>query len=188
MKTKKIIRAIYQKKRDDLSYEEIYNLSISISNKCLDLPIWNLENFHIFLSIQTKKEVDTSPLLSIIMGKDRQVIIPRIIEFKNLEHILLTDQTILKKNSHDIPEPQNGISISPRIIDVVFVPLYIFDIEGNRIGYGGGYYDRFLKKCKKESVKVGLSLFEPVKLLEDISKFDIKLDYAVTPKSIFRFR
>ena len=97
MKTKKIIRAIYQKKRDDLSYEEIYDLSISISNKCLDLPIWNLENFHIFLSIQTKKEVDTSPLLSIIMGKDRQVIIPRIIEFKKLEHILLTDQTILKK-------------------------------------------------------------------------------------------
>ena len=187
MKKKKQLRYLYQNKREIFSNNEIQDLSILISNKCLEIPIWHLENFHIFLSRLIKKEIDTSPLLSVIMSKDKQVVVPKIMESKKLEHVLLTDQTILKNNSLGIPEPQNGIIISPRIIDVVFIPLYIFDLKGNRVGYGGGYYDRFLKKCKKDTVKVGLSLFEPVKKIKDISDFDVKLDYAVTPESIFSF-
>jgi len=187
MKTKKQIRKLYQNKRDKLSINEIHKLSISLSNKCLKIPIWHMENFHIFLSILIKKEIDTSPLLSVIMAKDKQAIIPRITELNMLEHLLLTDQTILKNNSFGIPEPQNGIIISPKIIDVVFIPLYIFDLKGNRVGYGGGYYDRFLKECNKDTVKVGLSFFKPINLMQDISEFDIKLDYAVTPDSIFSF-
>tara|TARA_B100000767_G_scaffold118833_1_gene113400 strand:+ start:795 stop:1358 length:564 start_codon:yes stop_codon:yes gene_type:complete len=187
MKTKEEIRHIYQNKREFFSNNKIHDLSILISNKCLELPIWHMENFHIFLSIITKKEVDTSPLLSVIMGKDKQAIIPRIIDSNRLEHILLNDQTILKKNLIGIPEPQNGISISPKIIDVVFIPMYIFDLKGNRVGYGKGYYDRFLKECKKDTVKVGVSIFKPIKSIIDITELDIKLDYAVTPYSFFSF-
>lgn len=187
MKTKKELRDIYQNKRDFFSNNKIEDLSIAISNKCLDIPIWNMENFHVYLSILIKKEIDTSPLLSIIMGKDKQVIIPKMKKNKTLESILLTDQIILKKNKFEVPEPQNGITISPLIIDVIFVPLYIFDKEGNRVGYGGGYYDRFLKKCKKDCIKVGLSLFEPIEKIKDVSSFDVKLNYGVTPESIFSF-
>ena len=187
MKTKNQLRYLYQNKRDNLSVNEIQDLSILISNKCLEFPIWHLENFHIFLSILIKKEIDTSPLLSLIMGKDKQIIISRIIESKKLENVLLTDQTILKKSLFGIPEPQNGIIISPKIIDVVFIPLYVFDLKGNRVGYGGGYYDRFLKECKKDSIKIGLSLFDPIKKIKDLSDLDVKLDYAVTPESIFSF-
>ena len=96
------------------------------------------------------------------MGKDKQPIVPRIKNFNSLEHILLNDQTILKYNLIGIPEPQNGIIVSPNIIDVVFVPLYAFDLKGNRVGYGGGYYDKFLKQCKENTIKIGLSIFEPV--------------------------
>jgi 5-formyltetrahydrofolate cyclo-ligase len=187
MKTKIQIRKLYQNKRDKLSVSEIHKLSISISNGCLKIPIWHMENFHIFLSLSNKNEIETSSLLSVIMGKDKQVIVPRIIKSKLLEHVLLTDQTVLRTNSFRIPEPQNGIIISPKIIDVVFIPLYVFDLKGNRVGYGGGYYDRFLKECRKDTVKVGLSLFEPINLIQDISELDIKLDYAVTPDSIFSF-
>tara|TARA_B100000780_G_C21118293_1_gene452700 strand:+ start:2128 stop:2691 length:564 start_codon:yes stop_codon:yes gene_type:complete len=187
MKSKNQLRNLYQNKRENFSINEIEDLSILISNKCLEIPIWHLENFHIFLSILIKKEIDTSPLLSVIMGKDKQAIIPRIMESKRLEHVLLTDQIILKNNLLGIPEPQNGIIISPKIIDVVFIPLYIFDSKGNRIGYGGGYYDRFLKECKKDTIKIGLSLFDPVKNIKDLSDFDVKLDYAVTPETIFSF-
>ena len=187
MKSKNQLRNLYQNKRENFSINEIEDLSILISNKCLEIPIWHLENFHIFLSILIKKEIDTSHLLSVIMGKDKQAIIPRIMESKRLEHVLLTDQIILKNNLLGIPEPQNGIIISPKIIDVVFIPLYIFDSKGNRIGYGGGYYDRFLKECKKDTIKIGLSLFDPVKNIKDLSDFDVKLDYAVTPETIFSF-
>jgi len=187
MKSKNQLRNLYQNKRENFSINEIEDLSILISNKCLEIPIWHLENFHIFLSILIKKEIDTSPLLSVIMGKDKQAIIPRIMESKRLEHVLLTDQIVLKNNLLGIPEPQNGIIISPKIIDVVFIPLYIFDSKGNRIGYGGGYYDRFLKECKKDTIKIGLSLFDPVKNIKDLSDFDVKLDYAVTPETIFSF-
>ena len=187
MKTKKQLRILYQNKRDKLSINKIHNLSIALSNKCLEIPIWNFENFHIFLTSLTKKEIDTSILLSVIMAKDKQAIIPRIVNSKKLEHVLLTDQTILKNNVLEIPEPQNGIIISPKIIDVVFVPLYIFDLNGNRVGYGKGYYDRFLKECKKNIIKVGISLFEPVTLIREIKEHDVKLDYAVTPNSFFSF-
>ena len=119
MKSKNQLRNLYQNKRENFSINEIEDLSILISNKCLEIPIWHLENFHIFLSILIKKEIDTSPLLSVIMGKDKQAIIPRIMESKRLEHVLLTDQIILKNNLLGIPEPQNGIIISPKIIDVV---------------------------------------------------------------------
>ncbi len=70
-----------------------------MSNKCLEIPIWNFENFHIFLTSLTKKEIDTSILLSVIMAKDKQAIIPRIMESKRLEHVLLTDQIILKNKA-----------------------------------------------------------------------------------------
>ena len=86
--------------------------------------IWKI--FIFFLSILIKKEIDTSPLLSVIMAKDKQAVIPKIMESKKLEHVLLTDQTILKNNSLGIPEPQNGINISPRIIDVVFYSTLCF--------------------------------------------------------------
>ncbi len=186
-KTKNQIRKIFQEKRDDLSESKIKDISISISNKCLDIPIWDFENFHIYLSILNKKEIDTSPLLSVIMGKDKQPIVPRIKNFNSLEHILLNDQTILKNNLIGIPEPQNGIIVSPNIIDVVFVPLYAFDLKGNRVGYGGGYYDKFLKQCKENTIKIGLSIFEPISLIKNISPLDVKLDYGVTADSIFSF-
>ena len=61
MKTKKELRDIYQNKRYCFSNNKIEDLSIAISNKCLDIPIWNMENFHVYLSILIKKEIDTSP-------------------------------------------------------------------------------------------------------------------------------
>ena len=78
MKTKIQIRKLYQNKRDKLSIGEIHKRSISLSNKCLKIPIWHMENFHIFLCLSNKNEIDTSPLLSIIMDKDKQVIVPNL--------------------------------------------------------------------------------------------------------------
>ena len=102
-------------------------------------------------------------------------------------HFLLTDNTKIKKNRYNIPEPIDGIVISNDKIDVVFIPLLGFDKAGNRVGYGKGFYDRFLADCKPETIKIGLSFFEAEDKITDIYENDIKLDYCVTPETIYTF-
>ena len=66
-------------------------------------------------------------------------------------------------------------------------PLLIFDNQGHRVGYGKGYYDRFLVKCSRETIKVGLSYFNPIERIEDIQIHDIPIDYGITRDRIYRF-
>ncbi|MFZ0597958.1 MAG: 5-formyltetrahydrofolate cyclo-ligase, partial [Flavobacterium sp.] len=72
-------------------------------------------------------------------------------------------------------------------IEVVFVPLLAFDNVGNRVGYGKGFYDKFLAQCKPRTIKIGLSFFEAENQIDDVFESDVKLDYCVTPEKIFRF-
>ena len=75
----------------------------------------------------------------------------------------------------------------PSKIDVVFVPLLAFDKNGHRIGYGKGYYDKFLSSCKPDIIKIGLSFYEAEEAFQDVYPSDIPLDYCVTPKKVYRF-
>ena len=104
-----------------------------------------------------------------------------------MQHFLLTDQTRFQKNALGIPEPVSGIEIEALKIDVVFVPLLAFDNKGNRVGYGKGYYDRFLARCKPDCIKIGLSFFEEEQDSFIIEPTDIPLDYCVTPEQLYDF-
>ena len=99
----------------------------------------------------------------------------------------MTDNTKIKKNEYNIPEPVDGIEVPSTKIDVVFVPLLAFDKKGHRVGYGKGFYDKFLSECKPDAIKIGLSFFEPEELITDVFESDVKLDYCVTPNSIHAF-
>ena len=184
------LRNTYSLKRKNLSDYQINKRSILISKKLLDIPIWDKEFYHIFLTSKKNNEIETKFILSMLAQKNKKVVVPRLIDLNNLEHILLTKQTILKENSYGIPEPQkyNNKIIFPQELDVIIVPLYIFDLNGNRVGYGKGYYDRFLKNCRDDVIKIGISFFEPVKSISDISINDIALNYAITSNSIFNFQ
>ena len=94
---------------------------------------------------------------------------------------------MLKLNSRNIPEPENGIEISNKQIEVVFIPLLAFDNLGNRIGYGKGFYDAFLKNCPRTTLKIGLSFFEAQGSLIESETHDIPLDYCITPNKIYTF-
>ena len=184
------LRNTYSLKRKNLSDYQINKRSILISKKLLDIPIWDKEFYHIFLTSKKNNEIETKFILSMLAQKNKKVVVPRLIDLNNLEHILLTQQTILKENSYGIPEPQkyNDKIIFPQELDVIIVPLYVFDLNGNRVGYGKGYYDRFLKNCRDDVIKIGISFFEPVKSISDISRNDIALNYAITSNSIFNFQ
>lgn len=186
--TKKELRKKYKELRNDLSFDAIEDLSLQIANNALKLPIWNFENYHIFLTIHEHKEVQTDYLLHILNGKDKNVIVSKSdFETRIMNHVLLTDNVTIKKNEWNIPEPQNGFSVADEQIDVVFVPLLAYDVFGNRVGYGKGFYDLFLSKCKTDVVKIGLSFFDPEEIIEDMFVEDIRLDYCITPNTIIKF-
>ena len=185
---KKEIRLKYKAQRRALSENEIDEMSLAIANKILKIPIWEKTYFHIFLPITELYEVNTEFILHLLSGKDKEICISKSdFESRKMTHYLLTDNTKIKKNEYNIPEPVDGIEVPTNKIEVVFVPLLAFDTNGNRVGYGKGFYDTFLSECKPDVIKIGLSFFEPEELISDIFEGDIKLDYCVTPKNVFEF-
>lgn len=185
---KKLLRKKYQDLRANFTQEQIEDLSLKISNELLKLSIWDKNFYHIFLPIVSQKEINTEYILHILQGKDKNIIISKSdFATRKMQHFLLTDNTKILLNSYNIPEPIDGIEIPSSQIEVVFVPLLAYDIKGNRVGYGKGFYDQFLKECKPNVIKIGLSLFEPAPIIEDIYEGDIKLDYCCTPFNIYAF-
>jgi 5-formyltetrahydrofolate cyclo-ligase len=184
---KQELRKKYKEKRSRLTEDTIEDLSLAIANQALKLPIWEANYFHIYLPIQNKKEVNTEYLLHILQGKDKSVILSTT-DFKALamKHILLQENTTIKISEYGIPEPVDGIEITTSQIDVVFVPLLAYDVKGNRVGYGKGFYDRFLSQCSKEVIVVGLSFFEAEDGIE-ANATDIPLDFIVTPENTSTF-
>jgi 5-formyltetrahydrofolate cyclo-ligase len=188
MKNKKELRLKSKTLRNALSENEIEEMSLAVTNKILTLPIWEKTYFHIFLPITEQKEVNTEFILHLLSGKDKEIIVSKAdFATRNMTHFLLTDNTKIKKNEYNIPEPLDGIEVPSNKIDVVFVPLLAFDKKGHRVGYGKGFYDKFLSECKPEVIKIGLSFFEAEEKINDVHEGDMQLNYCVTPKSIYTF-
>ncbi|MGB7785955.1 MAG: 5-formyltetrahydrofolate cyclo-ligase [Salinimicrobium sp.] len=186
---KKQLRLKYKKMREEFSSEEIEDKSLQIANQLLQLPIWEYSYYHLFLSISEKREVDTQTILHILQGKDKNVVLSKAdFDSGRMHNYLLTDATVIKKNSWGIPEPVEGIEIPSEKLEVVFIPLLAFDKEGNRIGYGQGFYDRFLSECSKNVKKVGLSFYKAEENLPEITPEDVPLDFCVTPEKIYNFK
>jgi len=180
-------RKKYKELRKQLSQEILAEFSLEIANKALQLPIWEGNYYHIFLSIAEKKEVDTQFLLHILQGRDKSIVVSKT-NFKTIEldHFLLQEHTRLAISNYGIPEPVEGLEVAAGQLDVIFIPLLAFDKRGNRIGYGKGFYDKFLSKCSQKAVFVGLSLFEPEDSIPT-TPHDVPLHFCVTPTKVFQF-
>jgi 5-formyltetrahydrofolate cyclo-ligase len=186
--TKKEARIKYKNLRKGLTEQERDEKSCAIANELLKLPIWNKQYFHVFLSITEHFEVDTEYILHILAGKDKDTLISKSdFQSRLMTHYLLTDGTKIKKNNYNIPEPVDGIEVPDSKIEVVFVPLLAFDEKGHRVGYGKGFYDLFLSKCKPEAIAIGLSFFEAEKEILDVHENDFALNYCVTPLKTYKF-
>jgi|TARA_R110000737_G_scaffold353439_1_gene405372 5-formyltetrahydrofolate cyclo-ligase len=186
--TKQELRELFIEKRKGLSPGELGSYSTSIVESAL--TTFQMENkmASLFLPIERQKEINTYSLWEKITGFGSQVAVPVMNKQKgDLKHILFVSHDQLAVNDFGVPEPQTGKVIAAHKIDVVFVPLLCFDERGHRVGYGGGYYDRFLKKCNPQCKFIGLSVFPPVDKIDDIVNSDIKLDAVITPEKVYRF-
>ena len=185
---KKEARKKYKDLRNQLTENQLDEKSLAIANQLVQLDIWDKTYYHLFLPIEDQKEVDTEYILNILQAKDKEIVISKShFATTSMSHYLLTDNTKIKKNEYNIPEPINGLPVPTEMIDVVFVPLLAYDKLGNRVGYGKGFYDKFLSECMPDVVKIGLSFFEPEDLIEDVFDNDIKLDYCVTSEKVICF-
>lgn len=186
--TKKELRIKYKALRQAMPIEEAEEKSLAIANKLLTLDIWDKIYYHLFLTMETQKEVHTDYILHILQGKDKEVIVSRSdFESCSMVHYLLTDNTKLAISTYGIPEPVEGIEVPSNKVDVVFVPLLAFDSKGHRVGYGKGFYDRFLMECKPDVIKIGLSFFEAEEELIAVNPTDVPLDFCVTPGKVYAF-
>jgi len=104
-----------------------------------------------------------------------------------IQALVIDENTVYHTNEWGITEPKQGIAIEPAAIDLVFVPMLICDRQGHRVGYGKGFYDRFLSQCREDVVKMGFSYFEPVAQILDSADFDVPLTYCITPQDTYEF-
>ena len=142
---------------------------------------------HTFLPIKKNREVNTWLIIDRLRDDFPQikVSIPKINNHSSeLEHYYLEGPEQLETNTWEIPEPVKGVPTPTEKIDAVLVPLLAFDKQGHRLGYGRGFYDRFLANCRPDCLKIGLSFFEVEEKIEGISDKDIALDLIVTPGSV----
>lgn len=186
------LRKYYLSKRKAISAEEIAIKSQQIKDLFFaNFDLSKVKNLHIFLPIIKHNEIDTWLIIKYLKQiiPAINIIIPKIISANSTLENYLFDGKKLVENSWGILEPseENQVKILPQQIDLVIIPLLIFDKNGNRVGYGKGFYDRFLQECKPEMLKIGICLEEAIELIEDTNEFDIKMDFCITPTKIYRF-
>ncbi len=146
---------------------------------------------HSFLSVAKNGEVETSHICERLWKEFPEIttVAPRIdFQTMTLESVRFNAATNLVRNRWDIPEPTDGEAVAAEEIDVCLVPLLCFDERGFRVGYGKGFYDKFLSECRPDCLKIGLSYFEPANSIADVRKFDVRLDFCVMPQTVLSFK
>ena len=184
--SKFFLRKSFKKQRSLLDINQVKGLSKRIFENLLELNIWDKSFYHLYLSNQINNEVETDEIVNLLFMKNKRVFVPKMLG-KDLLNIEIDNNTKYSLNQLGIREPISSNQKDASLLEVIFVPLLIFDKLGHRVGYGGGYYDKFLGNIKDDVLKIGLSLFEPIDKIQDIERHDIRLDYSITPKRVYDF-
>lgn len=204
---KEVIRTEYLQKRKQLGEAVYFELSQKIADQFFfrfHANLLKISTLHLFMPLEKNKEPNTNFILKILFQRFKkvQVIVPKTdFEKGEMKHLAIFESTVFEENKFGIPEPISDIKIPENEIDLVLVPLLAFDLNGHRIGYGGGFYDRFLAKTHPDCIKIGLSFFDPIsqeegfassgafvsKLAIEPEKTDIPLDFCITPSKIWDF-
>jgi len=183
---KKSLRKFYLQRRLQIPAGQIdlYNEAIFEQVKTLQ-EFQEADIIHIYASMDERNEVDTYSIINHALKNKKRVIVPVMKPAGKLKHCEIDSTNSLKKNSWGVPEPVNQNPLEGINPDIIFVPMVAGDLQKNRLGYGKGYYDRFLASTK--SVKAGL-LFE--KQLSDesipVDTYDVPLDILITEKRILK--
>jgi 5-formyltetrahydrofolate cyclo-ligase len=189
--TKAELRKIYLGKRQLLSLAERELASAKIASQFFDtVDLENTNVLHCFVPIERFAEVDTRPIFQRLWSEYPEIFtaVPRVNhETEEIESLRYGPDTELVESKWQIGEPSHNERAEPKDVDLVLVPLVCCDLKGHRVGYGHGYYDRFLRKTRSDCLKIGLSIFPPVDAIDDAHEGDVRLDLCITPEQIYKF-
>jgi 5-formyltetrahydrofolate cyclo-ligase len=186
---KEALRKIYKQKRAALSSSDLSKLNdlMLIQFQSIDLPF--LQNIVSYFPLEKYNEPDTFLITRYLKFQNLQLNIayPRMISGAELEAVIIEEDSEFEFAQYDIQELQNGLIMQPNEVELIIVPLLCCDYKGNRVGYGKGYYDRYLANCKKDVIKIGLSFFDPIDSIGPLDYGDIPIDVLVTPDMVYEF-
>lgn len=181
------LRKKYIQKRKALSVDEALLLSEKIRESFLNFfkPAVG-EKIHIFTPIQKLKEINTQTFIEAFLKAGIRVFVPKVVADHLISVEIFTD-TEFETSTWGISEPVSNENSGEFHFDYVITPLLYCDREGNRVGYGKGFYDGFFQSISATSKKIGVNYFNPEEKIDDVWENDIPLDYLVTPTEVLSF-
>jgi 5-formyltetrahydrofolate cyclo-ligase len=188
--TKKEIRSIYNLRRNQLTHSQKEKLDDLILIQFQQFILPHINTLLSFWPMTGKNEINTHIITDFIFFRNPglQLAYPVTdLAACEMKAILTNDNTEFMQNEYLISEPTSGEELPAQEIDAILIPLLAFDERGYRVGYGKGFYDRYLPKCSKDVIKIGLSYFEPIDKIDDIDPNDVRMNYCITPDLIYQF-
>jgi 5-formyltetrahydrofolate cyclo-ligase len=186
-KAKREIRRSVLAARDALGEAERVARSAAIHDRFLALPeVERARTVMLYWSFGS--EVATGPLIDRLHDLGTVIVLPRIRGPQDLEAVAYEPGDRLRETSFGAREPAEGTVADPRSIDVVVAPGVAFDRSGRRVGYGGGFYDRFLQMLGQDVPRIALAF--DVQLVDELPAggFDQSVDVVVTESRVLRCR
>jgi 5-formyltetrahydrofolate cyclo-ligase len=183
-------RSIYKEKRFSISQTDKMKWDdlLLIQFQTLELPF--LDHVLSFYPIEHNSEVNTFLITDYLhfRNPNLRICYPKTnLRECTMQAIVCNADSIFEANEYNIPEPLDTEIADPSSLDLVILPMLAFDKYGNRVGYGGGFFDRYLKDCRDDCIKVGFSYFDPVDSIDDANEFDVPLDFCITPLRTYVF-
>lgn len=178
------VRKEILKIREELSKEEKDLKDSLILDKLFESDLYK-NSKNIFVYVSFRSEINTFKIIEKAFTDKKEVYVPKVFSDKTMQAIKIDSLEKLEKNKMGILEPKDeSLTIDKTNIDLIIVPGAVFDENFSRIGYGGGYYDRFLKEIKNKKNKVALAYDFQVLDKVITEEYDIKVDIIITEKRI----
>lgn len=188
--TKKELRVKYKAKRIALSHTDRNKLGDLLLIQFQKLSFENVGTLLSYMPMPHTAEPDTLFFTRYLahLIPNLQTAFPRT-DFTDhsMQAVLVDEDTEFVMNEFRITEPVGDTIIASTDIDLVFVPMLIADEQGYRVGYGKGFYDRYLAQCRGDVITVGFSYFEPEAHITDRNEYDVPLQYCITPHFVYEF-
>lgn len=173
--------------RQQISVADVGEKSRLVAERLSGLTHWG-EAQTVLLYVAFRNEVETRALIDQAVHEGKRVLLPvSIKKTRELELYPVAGSHDLVEGAYGIMEPKReNQSISPEQVDLVVVPGVVFDRQGNRLGYGAGYYDRFLQRCRPSAARIALAF--DLQLVDQLPSepHDQRMDYVITETTIHR--
>jgi 5-formyltetrahydrofolate cyclo-ligase len=188
--TKSELRQKIIREREKLGAEEREHKSAKIRSRMMEFPLYQQAK-HLFTFVPFREEVNIRSLIDNSIARNKQVSIPKTDPLlKRITPHLFTGWELLVKGPYGILEPDGAQAVKTehRLIDFMLLPGVAFTRNGHRLGYGGGYYDRFLQGMIQRPPLVAVAFTEQVVEALPIEEHDVRIDFLITDQELIDCR